>query len=214
MTPTTDAALERYAEAHTTPLGEDLDAILADTAAALGSPEMLSGPVVGRLLGILVHALRPRLVLEIGTFAGFSAVAMASNLAPGGRLITCELDPQRAAFARERIARAGLADRVELRLGPALASIEAIRQPIDLVFIDADKTGYPDYYEAVLPKLSPHGLILADNTLRGGGVLDLDHADAGTRAIATFNDRVRDDERVIATLLTVRDGVTIIRRAG
>lgn len=215
MTGVADEALERYAEAHTTPLSPELVAAAAETVQRLGSPEMLSGPVVGRLLDILVHALGARLVLELGTFSGVSAMVMAAQLPPGGRVITCEVDPQRAEFARAKIDAAGFSDRVEVRLGPALERIAEIPGPIDLVFIDADKTSYLDYYEAVLPKLAPAGLIVADNTLRSGTVLDgEDPNDPGTAAIVAFNERVRHDERVVATLLTVRDGVTLIRRAG
>jgi len=212
VTGVAEEALERYAQEHTTALAPELEAAAADTARELGSPEMLSGPVVGRLLDTLVYALGARFVLEIGTFSGVSAMVMAAQLAPGGRLITCEVDPQRAEFARRRIADAGLSDRIEIRLGAALETIAEISGPIDLVFIDAEKTGYLDYYEAVLPKLAPGGLIVADNTLRGGAVLEAEQ-DPGTVAITAFNDRVRSDERVVATLLTVRDGVTLIRRA-
>jgi caffeoyl-CoA O-methyltransferase len=201
VTPVADPALERYAEAHTTPLPAELAAIARETELTFAWPEMMSGPVVASLLGTLVYALQARLVVEIGTFSGFSAVAMSANLAPGGRLISCELNPEHAEFAQRRIAEAGFADRAEVRLGPALETLATIDGPIDLVFIDADKHGYLDYYEAALPKLADHGLIVADNTLSARGT------------IADFNERVRGDERVVATLLTVRDGLTVIRRA-
>lgn len=205
--------LDEYAAQHTTAAPPHLQALDAETRAELGMASMLSGVVVGRLLETLVHVMQPRTVLEIGTFSGGSALWMAGALPPGARLITCELDPERAVFARRHIAAAGLDDRVEVRVGPALRSVGALPGPFDLCFIDADKTGYPDYYEAVLPKLAPHGLIVADNTLRDGDVLAPPAGDAGTQAIAAFNDRVAADPRVIATLLTVRDGVTLIRRA-
>jgi caffeoyl-CoA O-methyltransferase len=208
-----DPAVERYAEDHSTPLPVALGAIVEETALELGSSGMMSGPVVARLLDILVHAMRAQLVVEFGTFSGVSAIAMAGGLAPGGRLITCEIDRTRAAFARQRIEQLGLADRIEVRVGPALEAIADLAGPIDLVFIDADKQGYLDYYEAALPKLAAHGLIVADNTLRHGQIIDPARSDPGTRAIAAFNDRVRADDRVVATLLTVRDGITIIRRA-
>jgi caffeoyl-CoA O-methyltransferase len=201
VTPVADRARERYAEAHTTPLPADLAAIARETELTFAWPQMMSGPVVGSLLGTLVYALQAKLVVEIGTFSGFSAAAMSANLAPEGRLITCELNPEHAEFARRRIAEAGFAERVEVRLGPALDTLAGIDGPIDLVFIDADTHRYLDYYEAVLPKLAPHGLIVADNTLSARG------------AMADFNERVRDDPRVVASLLTVRDGLTVIRRA-
>jgi caffeoyl-CoA O-methyltransferase len=137
---------------------------------------------------------------------------MAAQLAPGGRLISCEVDPVRAEFARRRISEAGFADRAEVRLGPALGTIAEIEGPIDLVFIDADKAGYLDYYEAVLPKLAQFGLIVADNTLRAGQIVDPREGDADTLAMLRFNEHVRNDERVVATLLSVRGGVTVIRR--
>jgi caffeoyl-CoA O-methyltransferase len=139
---------------------------------------------------------------------------MAAQLAPGGRLISCEVSAAHADFARRNIEAAGLADRIEVRLGPALETIAELDGPFDLVFIDADKTGYLDYYEAVLPKLAAGGLIVADNTLRGGAVLDLASGEnSGTEAIVAFNEHVRRDERVVASLLTVRDGITLIRHA-
>jgi caffeoyl-CoA O-methyltransferase len=210
-----EPAIDRYAEEHTTALGPALEALARDAADTLGSPAMLSGPVVGRLLELLVHATQARLVLEIGTFAGLSALAMASGLAPGGRVITCEIDPTRAAFARARFATAGLADRIELRLGPAIETIDSLEGPFDLVFIDADKTAYLAYYEAVLPKLSAHGLIVVDNTLRSGTILaSASDRDAGAHSMTQFNDHVAADPRAVCVMLTVRDGLTLIRRAG
>jgi caffeoyl-CoA O-methyltransferase len=209
-----EPAIDRYAEEHSTAFGPALDALARDAVDTLGSPSMLSGPVVGRLLELLVHATRARLVLEIGTFAGLSALAMASGLAPGGRVITCEIDPTRAEFARSRFEAAGLAERIELRLGPAIETIESLEGPFDLVFIDADKTGYLAYYEAVLPKLSAHGLIVVDNTLRSGTILaSARSADAGANSMTHFNDHVAADPRAVCVMLTVRDGLTLIRRA-
>ncbi len=208
-----EPALDRYAEQHTTAFGPELTALARD-AATVGSVWMLSGPVVGRLLELLVHATRARLVLEIGTFAGLSALAMAGGLAPGGRIITCEIDRERAEFARERFEAAGLADRIELRVGPAIETIATLDGPFDLVFIDADKTGYLAYYEAVLPKLSAHGLIVVDNTLRSGTILEPGRGgDAGTHSMARFNEHVARDPRAVCVMLTVRDGLTLIRRA-
>jgi caffeoyl-CoA O-methyltransferase len=202
--------VEAYAEAHTTALPPSLSRLLAEAETELPYPAMLSGPVVGRLLETLVFALRPRLVVEVGTYAGFSALAMAAALPPGGRIVTLELEDAHADFAQRQIDASPYADRVEILRGPALASLERLDGPFDLVFIDADKTGYPDYYEAALAKLAPGGLIVADNTLRGGGALEPDSD--GDRAIAALNDRWAEDERVIATQLTVRDGVTLLRR--
>jgi caffeoyl-CoA O-methyltransferase len=211
MSEIVDAAIDRYAEDHTTPPPQALRALADETRATLTAPQMLSGPVVGRLLELLVHATRAKLVLEIGTYSGFGALSMAAGLAPGGRIITCELDPERAQFAQRHIDSSPHAERIELRIGPALETIAALEGPFDFVFIDADKPGYRDYYEAVLPKLAAHGLIAADNTLYSGGVLDPDSDNA--RSMAAFNEHLAHDERVVCTLLTVRDGVTLIRRA-
>lgn len=202
--------VDAYAAAHTTAFGPDLVALHERAAAELPYPSMLSGPVVGRLLETLVHALQPRLVIEVGTYAGFSALAMAGALPPEGRIVTCEIDDAHADFAQAAFDASPLGDRIELRRGPALETLAALDGPFDLVFVDADKTGYPDYYEAALAKLAPTGLIVADNTLRSGRVLD--PQDDGDRTLAELNDRWAADDRVVVTQLTVRDGLTLIRR--
>jgi caffeoyl-CoA O-methyltransferase len=204
-------ALDAYLDAHATPLEPLLQENYEETFASLSSPQMIAGPVLGRLLRFLVAMVAPRLVLEIGTFSGYSALAMAGGLAPEGRIVTCELSPERAEFARSYFDRSPWADRIEVRVGPALETVGGLNGPFDFVFIDADKTGYPGYYDAVVPKLSPRGLIAIDNTLRGGDVAD--PVDDGDRAMATFNDHVQDDPRTENVVLSVRDGVTLIRLA-
>jgi caffeoyl-CoA O-methyltransferase len=201
--------IDAYAERSTTPWPADIAALDEATREQLGHPSMLSGPVVGRLLQTLAFVMRPRLVLEVGTFSGGSALWLARGMPGDARLITCEVDPEHAAFARERLA--GDA-RIELREGPALDAIASIEDPIDLAFVDADKTGYPAYLDAILPKLAPHGLIVADNMLRDGAVLDAD-PDEGTRAIAAYNARAAADPSLSAVLLTVRDGLSLVTRA-
>jgi caffeoyl-CoA O-methyltransferase len=198
--------LEDYADAVTSPWGEQLQALEAKARNELPYPMMISGPVVGRLLETLVFLIQPMLVLELGTYAGTSALMMAGVLPDGGRIVTCELSDEHADWAQAGIDASPYADRIELRRGPALDTIASIDEPIDFCFIDADKPGYVDYYEAVLPKLAPRGLIAADNTLRGGGVLEGDVMD-------DFNRHVAADPRTVQVLLTVRDGVTLIRRA-
>jgi len=208
-------AVEAYAEAHTSPAAAHLQALAAETRSTLDSPAMLTGEVEGRMLEFLVFLARPQLVLEIGTYSGYSALSMAQALPAGGRIISCELDPERVAFASQRIAGAGMADRIQIRQGLALDTIATLDGPFDLVFIDADKAGYLDYYEAVLPKLSARGLIVADNVLWSGRVADPPSEDdeASTLALRAFNDHVIADERVVSVMLTVRDGVTLVRRA-
>ncbi len=202
-----------YVERMSTPGSPQLEELARETRRTLDSPQMLSGPVVGRLLEFLVFALEARSVLEIGTYVGYSALSMAEGLPPDGHIVTLELDEARAEVARRWVAASPHADKIEIVLGPALKSIERLPGPFDFVFIDADKDGYPDYYEAVLPKLSPRGLIAADNTLRHGQVLDESDKSPANEAIRAFNERARTDPRVRCVILNVRDGITLIRRA-
>jgi len=204
--------LEAYIEAHTTPPAAHLAALADETRASLSAPQMLTGTVEGRLLEALVWAAQPQLVLELGTYSGYSALAMAAALPPGGRIVTCELSDEHADFAQRHIDASPYADRIEVRRGPALESVAALEGPFDLVFIDADKVNYVNYYEAVVPKLAERGLIAADNTLWSGRVAEDEDESEATDAMRTFNDRVRDDDRVVAVMLSVRDGITLIRR--
>ncbi|HEU0303424.1 MAG TPA: class I SAM-dependent methyltransferase [Gaiellaceae bacterium] len=199
--------IERYAEEHTTPPEPLLAELAAETKATLQAPQMLAGPVQGRFLELLVFALAPKRVLEIGTYSGYSALSMAAGLPADGRIDTCEIDEQHGEVARRYIARSPYADRITVHLGPALETIARLEGEFDFVFIDAEKTGYVGYYEAVLPRLSERGLIAADNTLSSGRVLTGEAA-----AIVEFNEHVKRDDRVTSVLLTVRDGVTLIRR--
>jgi caffeoyl-CoA O-methyltransferase len=205
--------LERYAEAHTTPPAAHLVRLAEETRERLRSPQMLTGPIEGRFLQTLVFAAGAERVLELGTYSGYSALAMAEALPPGGRVVSCEIDEEHAAFARRHVAGSPYADRIEIRLGPALETIAGLDGPFDLVFIDADKEGYVDYYEAVFPKLSERGLIVADNTLWSGRVANPANDEDATRAIRRFNDHVLADPRAVVVMLTVRDGITLIRRA-
>jgi len=207
--------IEAYAAAHTSPAAAHLQALAEETRETLECPQMLTGEVEGRLLEFLVFLARPRSVLEIGTYSGYSALSMAQTLPADGRIITCELDDERADVAERHIAAAGFADHIEVRRGPALETVNALDGPFDIVFIDADKAGYLDYYEAVLPKLSEHGLIVVDNVLWSGRVAEdpSDDDEESTRALRAFNDQVAADERVVNVMLTVRDGVTLVRHA-
>lgn len=205
------ADIERYAEQHSSPPRAQLDQLAAETRATLASPGMLSGAVEGRLLQTLVWITGARSVLEFGTFSGYSALSMAEALPPDGRIVTCEIDAEHAELARKHIEASSYADRIDIRVGPALETVDSLPGPFDLVFIDADKRNYSAYYEASLRKLARHGLIVVDNTLWSGRVLAPDTDDA--RAIAEFNDFVTADDRVISVMLTVRDGITLVRHA-
>jgi len=207
MTDIVDPQLEAYVERLSSAHDGLLVELSEETARELGSEQMLTGPVAGRLLEMLVWFGQPKRVLEIGTFSGHSALSMAAALPPDGRLDTCELDPERAKVAQSYFDRSPHGSKITIHLGPALESIAALAGEFDFVFIDADKEGYVDYYEAVLPRLAPRGLIAADNTLWSGRVLD------GEGPIVRFNDHVAADPRTVQVILSVRDGVTLIRRA-
>jgi caffeoyl-CoA O-methyltransferase len=206
-----DPDVEAYAEAHTTREPEHLTALAEVTRKASQFPQMMVGPLEGQFLAMLVHAIRPSVVLEIGTFTGYSSLSMAAALPPGGRIITCDISPEHLAIARQHIAASAYADRIDVREGPALGTIAALDEAFDFVFIDADKDNYTNYLDAVLPKLASTGLIAADNTLWSGRVVDPAADDDQTAAIRAFNDRVASDPNLICAQLTVRDGITLIR---
>jgi caffeoyl-CoA O-methyltransferase len=203
--------IERYAEEHTTPPDDLLRRLAGETRATLRSPQMLTGTIEGRLLEFLVFATSARRVLELGTYSGYSAISMAAALPPDGHIDTCEVEEQHAAVARRYIEESGHGDRITIHIGPALETIARLEGEFDFVFIDADKVNYSAYYEALLPRLTTGGLMAIDNTLWSGKVLEPDD-DPGTRAIAELNDRIASDPAVVAVQLTVRDGVTLVRR--
>jgi caffeoyl-CoA O-methyltransferase len=206
--------IERYVDEHTTRESDHLAGVASETRERMSSPGMLSGHVEGRLLETLVHVSGARRVLEFGTFTGYSALSMAAALPDDGKVITLELSEERAEVARRNFAASEHGDRVELRVGPALDSVAELEGPFDLVFIDADKPSYPLYYEAALERLADRGVIVVDNTLWSGRVVDErdPDPDESTLAMRRFNDRIARDERVTCVLLSIRDGVTLIRR--
>jgi predicted O-methyltransferase YrrM len=171
---------------------------------------MLSGVFEAGLLAALVHVSKARRVLEIGTFTGRSALAMAAALTEGGRIITCEVDPEAAALAERHFEASPFRDRIELHVGPAAETVAELDGPFDVVFIDADKSGYLGYYEAVVPKLAPHGVIAVDNTFWGGSVADPDDRSEIAVQLRAFNDHVASDPRTQCVLLPFGDGVTLI----
>jgi predicted O-methyltransferase YrrM len=211
--PVNDPSIDGYCEEHTTPPPEALQRLAAETREQLDTPQMLTGTVEGRFLEMLVWASGARRVLEIGTYSGYSAQSMAAALPDDGRIVTCEISERHAEFAQRHVDASPYAEKIEIRLGPALETIAGLDGPFDLVFIDADKTGYSDYFEAVLPKLAPRGLIVIDNTLWSGNVLDPAEDDQNGRALAALNDRLAKDDRIVTVQLPVRDGVTLVRRA-
>jgi len=199
-----------YATAHSTPPAGELQAI-AEATQNLSGAGMITGPVVGRLLEMLVWLARPRLAVEVGTFTGYGSLTIAAALPDDGRLITCEIDADRAAFARARFSASSLGPRIELVEGPALPVLEGLDERVGFAWLDGDKEGNVDYYEALVPRLDRHALIACDNTLRRGDVLD--PADEMGAAVAAFNAHVAADPRTVQVLLPLSDGVTLIRAA-
>jgi len=203
--------IERYAVEHSTPDPDFFRRLEEETRATTSVPQMMVGPLEGQFLGWLVWLSGARNVLEIGTFTGYSSISMALNLPEGGRITSLDVNEETTAVARRYAEEAGVADRIDYRVGKAIELLGEVDGPFDLAFIDADKENYVAYYENVLPKLAERGFVIADNVLWSGRVLE-DDGDGSTQAIKRFNDHVAADERVECLMLTVRDGMTLIRR--
>lgn len=207
-----------YAVAHTTVPHPVFADIAKDAREKTGASGMMSGPTVGYFLNNLVAVTGARRVLEVGTFVGYSALMMADALPDDGELITCDVSEEFTAIARRHWARHPAGSKIDLRLGPAVDTIKSLEPEFDLVFIDADKANYPNYYELALSKLSQRGVIVCDNVLWGGRVLgdgtpEEEPEQGATVSIRTLNDIVQADQRVVNVMLTVRDGLMMIRRA-
>lgn len=210
-----DPAIGQYLLAHTTLPDDVLDALAMETRELTGEgANMLVSPDQGRFLTMITQVSRAANVVEVGTFTGYSSICIACGLAPGGRLTCFDASEEWTDVARRYWDKAGVADRVELRLGPAAERLAELPpwQGVDLAFIDADKAGYPVYYQLLMERLVPGGLILADNTLWGGRVADPTADDAETRAMREFNDLVTADDRVTSIMLPMADGLTVIRK--
>jgi caffeoyl-CoA O-methyltransferase len=206
-----DDELHRYLVEHGA-RQDDVLRRLAEETAALGDVAVMQiAPDQGALITLLARATGARRALELGTFTGYSAICIARGLPDDGRLLACELSEEWAEVARRYFAEAGVADRVELRLGPALDTLRALGddESFDFAFIDADKQTYLEYYEAVLKLLRPGGLMLIDNVLRGGAVLDSDDDSAANEVVKELNDRVAADDRVDVAMIGVADGITL-----
>ena len=202
-----DLAVEQFARDHTKPEPDLFKRLREETYREMNCPEMQVDLMEGRFLQMLVRLTGARLILELGMFTGYSALAMAEALPEEGRLITCEIDPKAEAIARRYFAESPHGDKITIRMGPALDAIKTLTGPLDLVFIDADKSNYANYYEACLPLLKPGGLIVADNVLWSGKVLHPNDPD--DHAIVAFNRLVQSDRRVENVCLTVRDGMML-----
>ena len=210
--------LEEYISLHTSPENEVLEAITRDTHVHILNPHMLSGHVQGRVLSMLSHMIRPKRILELGTFTGYSALCLAEGLAEGGRLITIEHNDELEETIQRNLSRSPLCERIELIIGDAVEVISNqfsvfSNQPFDLVFIDADKREYCAYLEAVYPLVPVGGFILADNTLWDGHIIDPAYdKDKQTLGLRTFNDKLKEDDRFEQVILPLRDGLTLIRK--
>lgn len=206
-------AAEDYAAQYTTPFAGPVAAAADWTRQNSPYPEMMAGLAEARLLEALAVAGGARNVLEIGSFTGVGALALAASLPSGGRVTTVEVDPDTAAVARRHIDASPYADRIELLIGDARTLVEQLEGPYDLVWIDAWKSDYPAYWDALVPRLAPRGVIAADNLFRDGAALDPADSDPGTVGIREFARRVQDDPRVHNVLLTVGDGVMLAWRS-
>ena len=202
-----------YADAHTT----QLTGVIADAAAwtqhETSAPQMMAGLAEARLLEALIVIGGAKRVLEIGTFTGVGALAMAEAVGPGGTVTTLEIDPDTAANAQRHFDASRVGDRITMIVGDALETIAQLDGPFDLVWVDAWKADYPDYYEAVLPKLAPRGVIVGDNLFRAGATIDPANQEEGTVGMRAFADRIHADERVHNVLLTIGDGVMLAWRS-
>ena len=205
-------AIEEYLEQHTTPMDEVLHELYRETHLHAMNPRMASGPVQGRFLQILCQLMQPKKVLEIGTFTGFATICMARGMASDGLLTTIEANEEYEGIIRKYMAKAAVADRVRLIIGDAKEVIPTLEGGFDLVFIDADKISYPSYYDLMIEKLNPGGVILADNVLWEGKVLNVGTKERDTKAIQAFNDKVQNDPRVENVLLPLRDGLMMVRK--
>lgn len=207
-------ALHGYLVAH----GAPPDAVQRDLIAATAALGMVSGmqvaPEQGAFMTWLTRVLGVRTAVEVGTFTGYSALCIARGLPEGGRLLCCDVSEEWTAIAREHWERAGVADRITLRIGPAVATLAELPPGphLDLAFVDADKESYLDYYEALLPRLVPNGVLLVDNTLWHGAVVDPASTDPATEAVRAFNDHVATDDRVDVVMLPISDGLSLVRK--
>lgn len=205
-----NASIEQYAHDHTSEESTLVQELVEVSGRELEYTDMLSGRVVGQFLAMMVKLTGAKRILEIGTFTGYSALSMAEALPDDGELITCEYNERYEDIARSFFRKSGFGSKIRLIMGPALETINQLEGTVDLVYLDADKINYPNYYRSVLPMLRQGGVLIADNVLWSGSVIDPD--DEKARAIDEMNKLIRDDERVENVLLTVRDGLQVVRK--
>lgn len=206
-----DPKLHEYCEQHSGTEEEVLKKLDRETHAKVMMPRMLSGHLQGQFLAMISKMCQPKRILEIGTYTGYSAIYLAQGLAEGGRLITIDINEELEQMAKRYWAEAGVSEKIDYRIGNGLELIPAIEGPFDLVFIDADKKNYSNYYDLIIDKMAPGGIILADNVLWSGKVIDESAKDKDTVAIKEYNLKVQEDDRVDNMLLPLRDGIMMAR---
>jgi predicted O-methyltransferase YrrM len=204
--------IARYAEEHSQAESDLLNDLVRTTHLKTTQPRMLSGHLQGRLLSLISHLVSPSAIFEIGTFTGYATLCLAEGLTSGGKIITCDVDEETSAIATEFFRRSAFVGSIEVHVEDALQVLSRIEVPFDLVFIDGDKLQYLDYYLAVLPRLRTGGVIVADNVLWSGKVVDKSFNDPETESLRSFNTFVLNDHRVVPLLLPVRDGLMLIRK--
>jgi predicted O-methyltransferase YrrM len=208
-----DEALANYANSHTSEEPEILKKLNRETHLKMMQSRMLSGHLQGRLLSLLSHLTRPKCILEIGTYTGYSAICLAEGLAEGGILHTIDNNPERDAFVNRFIDEAKMTNKIRTHIGDARFVIPTITGEFDIVFIDADKSGYAEYYDLIIDRVKPGGIIITDNVLWSGKVIEPVKAnDEDTRLICVYNEKIAADSRVEVVLLPIRDGISIARK--
>lgn len=206
-----DEGIEEYARLHSEPENDLLKELVRETHSMVLQPRMLSGHLQGRFLSFIAKVYQPSLILEIGTYTGYSALCLAEGLPEGGRLITIDVNEELESFTRSFFNRSSFKDQIDYRIADAAVEIPSIAGPIDLVFIDADKRNYALYFDLVIDKMKPGGLILVDNVLWSGKIIDEAAKDKSTEALRDFNTKVAHDSRVEPLLLPIRDGLFLLR---
>lgn len=205
--------IEAYAETHSMPESSVCRALREETHRTMPYPQMLVGPLEGAFLKMMTQLVGAKRVFEIGMFTGYSALCFAEALPKDGTVITCDIDEKAAAVARRYIAQAPFGSKISIRMEPALDILRKLDGPFDLIFIDADKTNYLNYYRRSLDLLAPNGVLLIDNVLWSGEVLKQPPPDESTAVIQELNRAVSADPRVTAVLVTMRDGILVVRKA-
>jgi len=203
--------LDQYVEEYTTPQSAVLYELERETHLGFNLPQMLSGTVQGRFLQMISHMMQPTRVLEIGTFTGYSSICLAAGLREGGKVTTIDVNEELETTVRKYIRKAGMDNRIDFMIGAAADIIQELDAEFDLVFIDADKSNYSNYFDLVLPKVRMGGYILADNVLWGGKVVE-DNPNKDTRALIAYSEKVQNDDRVENVMVSIRDGIMMARK--